>query len=101
MPFFVKPIAKAICQQVQKKLIDPNLATSLPFIEASLAQHPWFAGEHISLADFQMSFAIEAALARSPTEGKLPHLKAWLKRVQERPAYQRALQKGGPVIMSA
>jgi glutathione S-transferase len=101
MPFFVKPIAKALCDQVQQKLIDPNLATALPFMDEALASHPWFAGEHLSVADFQMSFAVEAALSRAPGARTYPHLQDWLKRVHQRPAYRQALAKGGPVLMSA
>lgn len=101
MPFFVKPIAKRICQQVQHKLIDPNLATALPYLNAELSQRPWFAGEHLTLADFQMSFAVEAALSRTAAGSDYPALRAWLDKVQQRPAYQRAIQKGGPVIMAA
>ncbi len=43
--------------------VTPNVQTALAFMEAHLAQRRWFAGEHLSLADFQMSFAVEAALA--------------------------------------
>lgn len=101
MPFFVRPIAKGICQQVQNKLIDPNLAAALPFIDAELAKQSWFAGEHLTLADFQMSFAVEAALSRTSAGHTCPHMQAWLHKVHQRPAYQRAVDKGGPVIMSA
>ena len=101
MPFFVKPIARAICQQVQQKLIDPNLATALPFMDAELAHRPWFAGHHLTLADFQMSFAVEAALSLGSDSARYLHLHAWLNKVQQRPAYQQAIQKGGPVLMSA
>lgn len=101
MPFFVRPVARAICQQVQARLIDPNLATALPYMDSELAQRPWFSGDHLSLADFQMSFAVEAALSRSSPGAACPHLQAWLGRVHDRPAYQRALAKGGPVLMSA
>jgi len=99
----VQPIVHYICQQVQLKLIDPNLQRALPFIEQELAQRPWFAGEHLSLADFQMSYPIEAALTRlggapSSASKKWPHLHAWLERVHARAAYQRALAKGGPVM---
>lgn len=100
MPFFVRPIARGLCEQVQKKLIDPNLATALPFIDNELAQRPWFAGEYLTLADFQMSFAVEAALSRTEAAARLPNLQGWMRKVQQRPAYQRAIQKGGPVIMS-
>jgi len=97
MPFFVRPLVQPIvhyvCQQVQLKLIDPNLQRALPFIEQELAQRPWFAGE-----------PIEAALTRlggppSSASKKWPHLHAWLERVHARAAYQRALAKGGPVML--
>jgi glutathione S-transferase len=51
------------------------------------------------MADFQMSFAVEAALSRTDAAAPHPHLKAYLQRMQQRPAYQRALAKGGPVVM--
>ena len=100
MPFFVRPVARALCAGVQEKLIQPNVQAALAFMENHLAQHRWFAGEHLSLADFQMSFAVEAALARGNTASAWPHLQAYLQRIQARPAYQRALEKGGPVLMA-
>ena len=100
MPFFVRPVARALCAGVQQKLIQPNVQAALAFMENHLAQHRWFAGEHLSLADFQMSFAVEAVLARGNTASAWPHLQAYLQRIQARPAYQRALEKGGPVLMA-
>lgn len=99
MPFFVRPIARQLCAQVQAKLIDPNLATAMSFMESHLSTHRWFAGEQLSLADFQMSFAVEAALARGADVQKFPKLVAYRERLHARPAYQRALGKGGPVEM--
>ena len=101
MPFLVKPIARQLCRKVQAKLIDPNLETSMAFIESHLGRHTWFAGEYLTLADFQMSFAVSALLARSNAARQCPKLAAWLARIEARPAYQRALAKGGPVLMSA
>jgi glutathione S-transferase len=101
MPFFAKPIARAICGKVQGQLVDPNLTAATAFIEDHLARHRWFAGEHLTVADFQMSFAIEALLARATGLPAHPHIAAWLARVKGRPAYQRAEARGGPVIMSA
>lgn len=98
MPFFVRPVARALCAGVQEKLIQPNVQAALAFMENHLAQHRWFAGEHLSLADFQMSFAVEAALARGAAASAWPHLHAYLQRIQARPAYQQALAKGGPVL---
>ena len=101
MPFFVKPIARQLCRKVQEKLIDPNLETTTAFIESHLGGHTWFAGEYLTLADFQMSFAVSALLARSNAARQCPKLAAWLARIEARPAYRRALAKGGPVLMSA
>lgn len=100
MPFFVRPIARQLCAKVQAKLIDPNLATALAFMEMHLGAHAWFAGEHISIADFQMSFAVEAALARGADPARFPRLVAYRARMAARPAYQRAVAKGGPVVMA-
>ena len=99
MPFFVRPIARQLCAQVQKKLIDPNLVNATAFIEKHLASHTWFTGERIALADFQMSFAVEALLSRGGGLSQSPHLQRYRDQLQARPAYQRALEKGGPVLM--
>jgi glutathione S-transferase len=100
MPFFVKPIAREICKKVQKQLIDPNLSTSTAFMEDHLSKHSWFAGDRITLADFQMSFAVSALMARAEDAARCPKLAAYVKRMEARPAYQRALAKGGPVVMA-
>ena len=101
MPFFVRPVARALCGKVEQTLITPNVQTGLAFMEDHLASHRWFAGEHLSMADFQMSFAVEAALARGGNEAAWPHLIAYRERMHARPAYQRALSKGGPVMMES
>jgi glutathione S-transferase len=101
MPFFAKPIARGLCAKVQTTLIDPNVQNSLDFIEAHLARNSWFAGPDISMADFQMSFAIEALLSRSTATGQYPHIVAYHARMRARPAYQRAEAKGGPTLMKS
>ena len=100
MPFFVRPVARELCKQVQIKLIDPNVTTAMEFMEAHLSKNVWFAGKDISMADFQMSFAVEAALARGINTKAFPRLTAYHDRMVARPAYQRAIAKGGPVVMS-
>ena len=87
--------ARAVRLEARAKLRE------LPGVQrlAHLAQHAWFAGEHLSMADFQMSFAVEAALSRTDAASHHPHLLAYRERMQQRPAYQRALAKGGPVVM--
>jgi glutathione S-transferase len=97
MPFFARPVAKGIVQRVRKSFIEPQLSTHLGYMESEIARTPWFAGPEFTAADVQMSFPLEAASSRAGlTEATRPHLHAWLKRIHERPAYQRALAKGGP-----
>jgi glutathione S-transferase len=64
-------------------------------MEETLAQHTWFCGERMTAADIQMSFALEAAEARSDLTQSYPHCAAFLERIRSRPAYRAALDRGG------
>jgi glutathione S-transferase len=64
-------------------------------MEAELATREWFAGASFSAADIQMSFPLEAASVRGGLNEGRPKLWAFLKTIHARPAYQRALEKGG------
>ena len=96
MPFFAKPIAKAIAQKVKSSYIAPQIRQHLAYLEGELEKTSWFAGRAFSAADIQMSFVLEAASARSDFGSKYPKLAAFLERIHARPAYQRALERGGP-----
>ncbi len=96
LPFFLKPVAKGIADQVTKTFIAPNLQRQLDYMEAELKQRPWFAGDDFTAADVQMSFPLEAAAARGGLDTRYPAMSAWLAKVHARPAYQRALAVGGP-----
>ena len=96
MPFFVKPIAKAISSKVLDMLVRPNLKRQFEFIEAELARSTWLAGDDLSGADIMMSFPLEAARQRAGLDARHPRMIAFIDRVHARPAYQRALDKGGP-----
>ena len=53
-------------------------------------------GDSLTAADVIMSFPLEAARGRAGLDASRPNLTAWLARIHARPAYQRALKKGGP-----
>ncbi len=95
MPFFIRPIAKAISGNVKKAFINPQIKQHLDFMEAELGKSTWFAGKEFTGADIQMSFPLEAAASRAGLKESRPHLMAYLKRIHARPAYKRALKKGG------
>jgi len=100
VPFFIKPVVKAIADKVTKSFIAPNIKRQLDFMEAELAARPWFAGSKFSAADIQMSFPLEAAAARAGLGKSRPRLMDWLSRIHARPAYKRALEVGGPYSMA-
>ena len=95
-PFFVKPIARGIAQKVKGSYILPQIEAQLTYLENELATSPWFAGAEFSAADIQMSFPLEAAAARGGLDASRPQLTDFLKRIHARPAFQRAIERGGP-----
>jgi glutathione S-transferase len=95
MPFFVRPILRKVKERALQSFIDPRIAQHLDFQEAELGKTRWFAGNEFSAADVQMSFPVEAAAARAGLNASRPKLMAFLERIHARPAYQRALQRGG------
>ena len=96
MPFLVKPVARAIADKVLAGFIDPQIRLHLEHMERALGLSEWFAGPELTAADIQMSFPVEGAAARGGLQ-RYPKLGAFLERIHARPAYQRALEKGGPL----
>ncbi|QKK03380.1 MAG: glutathione S-transferase [Pseudomonadota bacterium] len=90
-PFFVRPIAAGIADQVDKAFTSGQIRTHCRFVEAHLADRKWFLGNAISAADIQMSFPLEAALGRAVPAEDYPHIADYVRRFQRRPAYRRAL----------
>ena len=95
MPFFAKPIARAIARKGKSTFVQPNIDRILDFMESELGKHAWFAGAAFSAADVQMSFPLEAAVMRGGLNESRPKLMAFLKNIHARPAYLRALERGG------
>jgi glutathione S-transferase len=96
LPFFMKPVGRAIAKGANTTLLDPQIGSHFMFLEGELGKREWFAGADFTAADIQMSFPLEAAAARAPLVRQMPKLSAFLDRIQARPAYKRALEKGGP-----
>lgn len=95
MPFFVRPIARAIVSRVKSSFIEPQIAQHLDYMEAEIGKSTWFTGNEFTAADIQMSFPLEAAVARGGLNASRPKLMAFLNRIHTRPAYQQALERGG------
>lgn len=95
LPFFLRPVASLIATGVQKKLVDPQLADHLAFWNAELSRGGWFAGAEFSAADIAMSFPVEAGMTRMEAMGDVSAVRRYMDAIRARPAYQRALSKGG------
>jgi glutathione S-transferase len=64
-------------------------------MEGELGKFEWFTGNEFTAADIQMSFPLEAASMRAGLDRSRPKLWDFLQRIHARPAYKRALEKGG------
>ena len=96
-PWLVRPVAAGIARALRQALVTPNLAAHIQLWEDTLSRTPWFAGRAFTAADIMMSFPVEAA-ANSAGAAERPHIRAWLDIIHARPAYHRALDRGGPYI---
>lgn len=91
----VRPLVKGVSKKALSSFVDPRLQEHIDYWEAELAATGWFAGPEMTLADIMMSFPLETAAARAGA-GDKPNIAAFLKRIHARPAYQKALETGGP-----
>jgi len=95
-PFLIRSIVNAVATKALVTLVTPQLRQHMAFWEGELGKSEWFAGDDFTAADIQMSFPLEAASARGGLEQGHPKAMAWLAKIHARPAYQRALEVGGP-----
>jgi glutathione S-transferase len=80
-----------------RAMVDVEIARLLAYLEAEIAESPFFVGNELTGADINMSFPLEAAAARGGLDAaSYPKLFALLQKLQARPAYRRALERGGP-----
>jgi glutathione S-transferase len=96
MPALARPVVRALARNVIETFVQPQIDQHLDYMDAELARAAWFAGDEFSAADIQMSFPIEAAAAGRALGESRRNLSTYLQRIRERPAYRRALDKGGP-----
>jgi glutathione S-transferase len=82
-----------------KPRIESEIANHLAYMDGALAGRDYFAGNEFTAADIQMSFILEIA-DRSDRLKDFPRLAGLLKRLRERPAYKRAIEKGGPLELT-
>jgi glutathione S-transferase len=75
--------------------IESETANHLGYIDSHLKGRDYLVGDSLTGADIQLSFVGEIAGARGNI-ANYPHIDAWVRRFQTRPAYKAALERGGP-----
>jgi glutathione S-transferase len=90
VPWVIRPIAEKISDGVKAGFVRPRVKEHILYLEDYLAKHDYFAGD-FSFADIQMAFPLIAIQNR--LHGKYPNIQAFVQRIQQRPAFQRAEQK--------
>lgn len=78
-----------------RRFVRSQLKLHLDFLENELGNTPWFLGDRFSAADIMLSFPLEVSTDRAGLDVTRPKLFDFLKRIHARPAYRRALEKGG------
>ena len=96
VPFFVKPISNRIVEQVMSSYIGPNITAHFGFVEDYLSNNEFFGGDRLTTADVMMLFPLEGAMTQKSLQEQYPKCFAYVNRMQARPSYQRALEKGEP-----
>jgi glutathione S-transferase len=74
--------------------IEPEIDSHLSHANAALGQNDFFVDDRFTAADIQMGFVLDVANHRGGLD-RYPNLVRARKAYQARPAYQRALEKGG------
>ena len=83
-----------------RQFVAPDLDKVWRYLGEALGSHPYLLGDELSLADIQFSYLIDLAGSVGLLE-KHPLLRTYLERMLARPAFRRALEKGGPMVPSA
>jgi glutathione S-transferase len=94
-PLIVRPLVRSISAKANAAFIGPQVKTHADWQEAALTRTGWFSGEAFSAADIMMSFPLEAAATRAIARSDYPHIDRFLSTIHSRPAWVRALAKGG------
>lgn len=97
-PWLIKPLAKGISDTVSKRFLAPQLKQHLNFINQHLLAQGNFAGPWPSGADIQMSFPLQAMAAVQSLE-KYPAIAAFVSRIEKDAAWQRVVERAGPLTM--
>lgn len=85
----------SIKSDAMEAFIAPQIKLHYDYIESELSKNTWFSGSEFTAADIQMSFPVEMVATHPQEVENRPKLKEFLKHIHARPAYKRAIERGG------
>ena len=74
--------------------IEGEIANHLGYLNAELEKRDFFVGNALTGADVQLSFVAQVAM-RNGGDKAFPHLARFVRSIEARPAYQRAIARSG------
>lgn len=77
-----------------------RLERALDLLETRLRDTVYLAGDEFTAADIMMGFTLTTMRIFMPVDlGPYAHIRSYLQRIGDRPAYQRAMHKGDPDLV--
>ena len=98
VPFVIKPMVKSVVGTIDGIFTHPEILRNMAFVEQTLAERPWLAGENFTAADIQMSYGLQAGVHQAPGGQHYPNIASYIQRFEARPAYGKAVEIGGSPI---
>lgn len=81
----------------ENPFVKDRAARAWAMMEKRLSETPYFGGRNLTTADIMMVYCLTTSRAfRGTSIEAFPNIKAYLARIGERPAYQRAMAKAEP-----
>jgi len=100
-PLLFRLFLKPVTNTVRRTYLTPYMQSCMAQLEEHLGENTWFAGDSFSGADIQMGFVMTALGTRGGLSDEYPNCQRWMQRMEERPAYQRAMEKNGPMELAS
>lgn len=98
VPFIIRPMVKGVLGTIDGVFTHPEILRNMAFVEQTLAERPWLAGENFTAADIQMSYGLQAGVHQAPGGQHYPNIASYIQRFEARPAYGKAVEIGGSPI---
>jgi glutathione S-transferase len=95
-PWPISIIMKTVHNNLQKMYTNGEFTKAMKFLDSELGDKAWFNGENLGKSDVMISWPIDMIAQKGwvDLEGEWPRLAAWRKRILERDAWKRGMEKG-------